>query len=80
MKNHFSNRENKIIKILARKKMTIEEVSEKLFDDKPFDYKIAISNSICRIIKKCEYHKLKFTFVKTRENKKLYIKRTNSGG
>ena len=51
----FSVREEKILKILGRRKMTYQEIAEKLFDDdKPLDAEIAVGNSIRRIMKKCE--------------------------
>ena len=77
--NTFSSREEKIIKIIGRNKVTISFVVTKLFKDEkiPFDASILIANSINRIIKKCKFHKLNWTLIKIREDKKLYIKHTS---
>ena len=73
----FSERERKILEILGRKRMTITEISEQLFQygHGPLDEQIASGNSIRRIIMKCEHHKLDWTLVKTRENGKMTIKK-----
>ena len=75
---YFSERENKIIKIINKKSMTLEQISVSLFYGKlyPMDPEIAVANSIRRIIKKCGHHKLKWTLIKTRKNNKLIIKRS----
>lgn len=77
--NVFSEREQKIIKIIGRKKVTLNEISIELFrtGDKPFDTDISVANSVRRIIKKCSFHKLDWTFEKSRENKKLFIKKVS---
>ena len=73
----FSNREEKIIKIVGRKKMTLEEISEKLFGRvRPFNSGILVSNSVRTIIKKCRYYNHKWTLIKTREANRLHIKRS----
>lgn len=73
----FSEREEAIIKILKRKKMTLEKISSELFkgNKMPFDSIISVANSVRRIIKKCSYHELPWTLEKTRIDKKLTIKR-----
>jgi len=72
---HFSERENKIIKIIGRKKMTLEQIGKKLFEEgyAPFDSTISVANSVNRIIKKCLYYELDWTLTKIRDNKKLTI-------
>lgn len=76
----FSVREEAVIKILGKKKMTLEKISMELFkdykwDEIPFDHGIAVANSVRRIIKKCNYLELKWTLTKKREKNKLYIRR-----
>lgn len=73
----FSEREERIIKIVGRKKLTLDEISEKLFKNEPtpFDANILVGNSIRRIIKKCSYNNLKWTFEKNRNERKLTIKK-----
>ena len=67
--NHFSDRENKIIKIIGSKKMTLREIAVKLFekDIRSFDATITTGNSVIRIIKKCSYYDLKWTLMKTKK-------------
>lgn len=74
----FSEREEKIIKIIGRKKITISDIDESLFTDetRPLDSTIHVANSVSRIIEKCEYHKLNWTLEKNRKDRKLYVKRT----
>ena len=72
----FSERERQIIKIIGRKKMTLEEISRDLFKEiDRFEGNIVVANSVTRIIKKCTFHTLDWTLVKTRENNKLTIKK-----
>lgn len=71
----FSDREQKIIDIIGRKTMTIEQIEEKLFPEKEMDGDIKISNCISRIIKKCEFHDLNWTLSKDKENRKLKVKK-----
>lgn len=73
---YFSEREAKIIKIVSKKSTTISEIIKKLFKkDELLDPKIAVANSISRIIKKCDHHKLDWTLDKTREEGPLTISR-----
>lgn len=76
---HFSERETKIINILGRKKLTIEQISNELFKKcvNPLDHTIVISNSVRRIIKKCDHYNLTWTLIKNRENQKLVIRKEN---
>lgn len=74
----FSEREIKIIRIIGKKKLTIEDVSSELFKgDKntPFDANITVSNSIRRIINKCAFYSSHWTLTKERSNGKMYIKK-----
>lgn len=78
MSKVFSERENEVLSILGMKKRNIEFITKELFRNrsKPLDAEIAVANSIRRIIKKCGHHGLKWTLVKTIENKRLTIKRS----
>lgn len=72
----FSSREEKIIEIIGKKKVTLEYISSELFkNSSTLDPKIAVANSVSRIIKKCEHHSLNWILHKTRVNNKLFIKR-----
>jgi len=75
--NVFSEREQKIIKIIGRKKITLAEISTDLFKngEEPFESAIVVANSVRRIIKKCSHHALDWTLTKTRESNKLLIRR-----
>jgi hypothetical protein len=75
----FSPREELILKVLGKKKLTLREIVTEMFADKPrekpFDAEISIGNSIRRIIEKCEFHKIEWTLSRERKgNKHLYFK------
>lgn len=76
----FSDREQKIIKIIGRKKVTLGIIDKELFDenDKPMDSIIAVANSVRRIIRKCVYNNLPWTLEKTKDKKTLLIKKVKS--
>lgn len=60
----FSDRERLILRVIGNKKMTIGEITEKVFynsESLVFDREVSISNAIRRIIKKCEHYKLDWT-------------------
>lgn len=70
----FSEREEAILKIIGRKKMTLQVIADELFDyDRPLDPEITVGNTIRRIIKKCEYNKLDWTLIRKRIGGKLLI-------
>lgn len=72
----FSEREDHILKVLKGKRLTLNEITDKVFktvENPPFDKKITISNSISRISKKCLHYKLDWSIVKIKENNKVYI-------
>lgn len=76
----FSEREQKIINILENKNIrkTVREVSDELFSGKkniPFDKEISVSNSINRIIKKCEHYGIRWTISKEKFDGKLIYKK-----
>ena len=74
----FSEREQRIIKIIGRSKLTIEQITKELFkrgEQRPFDDTISVGNSIRRIIKKCQHWNLDWNLSKIRENHQLYIKK-----
>lgn len=78
MRDTFSEREQKILKVLGRRNMSLKQISDAVFEGvrQPFDATISINNSIGRIIKKCEYHsEINFTLRKSRVNKILFIKK-----
>ena len=63
----FSDREQKVIKILGKKSMTFKTIAIHLFKDKmPLDPTILVCNSVNRIILKCKHHKLDWTLAKNR--------------
>ena len=74
----FSDRERLIIKVLGRRRMTLDELSSGVFKDvneKPFDDTQTIANSIRRINKKCSHYGLNWILGKQRKDKKLTIKK-----
>ena len=76
----ISVREQKIIDVLGRRRMTYESLSNEVFADTeaPFDSQISIGNSVRRIIKKCEAEKLKWTLVKKKINTRLVVWRISA--
>lgn len=59
----FSPTENKMLKILGKKKMSIAEISDKMYEGitkKPMNASIIVSGLISRINKKTEYYELKW--------------------
>lgn len=75
--NVFSDREQKVIEIIGRKRLTYTEIGVELYKNqcRPLDCTITVGNCVSRIIKKCNYYKLDWTLVKRRENKRLTIKK-----
>jgi hypothetical protein len=76
----FSPREEAILKILGKKKLTMHDIAEKLFMHliyKPLEPEILVGNSVKRIIKKCNHHKLDWTLVKEKTGGKLLISKEN---
>lgn len=71
----FSEREDAIIKIIGKKSLTINQISQELYKtySKPFDGEIAIGGAIIRIIRKCEINKLKWTLHKNKFGRRLFI-------
>ncbi len=57
--NHFSPTEKKIIKTLGKRRMTITQLTEKMYkDEEPLNARNNISSAILHINKKCKYYKL----------------------
>lgn len=55
----FSKRERDILEILGRRKMTIREITEALFNERlPLDANNSVAMSIRRINSKCEFYDL----------------------
>lgn len=57
----FSDREEKILKAMGKNKTTLDEITEKVFENDenaPLDKKITISNSVIRIMRKTVHYKL----------------------
>ena len=72
----FSDREEKIIKIIGNKQLTIAEIAEKLFENEkfvPFDTNITVRNSVDRIIKKCEYQGTTWTLHKNKNLREFTV-------
>lgn len=70
----FSERELAILKIIGRKKVTLQVIVNELFDGKrPLDPEITVGNTVRRIIKKCEYNKLDWTLIRNKMGGKLLI-------
>jgi hypothetical protein len=77
----FSEREEAILKILGRKKMTYQLLAAYLFFDRtevPLDAEISVGNCIRRIIAKCDRSKLKWTLTKRRVNGRLVVQKVNA--
>lgn len=71
---HFSEREEKIIKILGKKSLTIKEISHKLFDtNAPLNAEILVANNVRTIIKKCKFYKLSWCLYKDNSKSRLII-------
>lgn len=67
----FSNTEEKILKIIGRKKLTVNEIVEKFYGpDVPFNAKIIVGNATRKIAEKCKYHRLDWILDKTKETGK----------
>lgn len=58
----FSPTEEKVLKILGKRKMTIKVLTEKYFkgQKKPYNPNNVISGAIVRINRKCEYYDIGF--------------------
>jgi hypothetical protein len=71
----FSDRETKILKVLGRKTMKVEEIAVGVFEDdiRGFDSNQIIANTIIRIIKKCEFHNLPWTLNKNKKTTPMTI-------
>lgn len=54
----FSPTEQKILKTLGRKQMTISEITEKIYGPFVYDAGNTVAGAVRRINRKCEYHKL----------------------
>ena len=74
----FSDREEKIIKIIGKKEMTLGDIAQKLFaDEMPMDANIKVNNSVNRITTKCTWYKQSWTLTKTKENNRIVVKVNN---
>lgn len=73
----FSAREQAILKTIAVKPKTVDEIAKKVFKDEDvLDAGIKIRNGLYRIEEKCIVHKLDWFLEKTkREGKLTYFKR-----
>lgn len=71
----FSEMENEIIRIIGRKKITVQEISKELFQDvkAPFDAEISVTNTLRRIIDKCIHHKLDWTLNREKTGRKYIV-------
>ncbi len=60
MNELFSPQENRILKILGKKKKTIIEITDELYKGKnsiPLTANNGVASAVRRINRKCEYHK-----------------------
>lgn len=76
--NILTQRERDILKIIGRRHVGLTLIATELFrksEDKPFDPEITVNNSVKRIIKKCNHHKLDWTLERNKVNNKLLIKK-----
>jgi len=74
----FSDREQKIINVIGKNEYTIGQIADKVFKGDPhapLDANISISNSVTRIIKKCDHYNLRWTIKKERSAGKLYLRK-----
>lgn len=76
----FSDREEKILKAMGKNKTTLDEITEKVFENDenaPLDKKITISNSVIRIMRKTVHYKLPWRIVKERSMGRMYLQRVS---
>lgn len=57
----FSPKEQKILEVLGNKKLTIGELTNKIDNEPTINGRNVIASAINRIVKKCEFHQLKWT-------------------
>ena len=77
----FSDREEKILKAMGKSKTTLDEITEKVFENDenaPLDKKITISNSVIRIMRKTVHYKLPWRIVKERSMGRMYLQRVST--
>ncbi len=59
MENIFSPNEQKILKVLGKRKKSIIDITEEIYkEDRPVSANTVVANAIRRINEKCRYHKL----------------------
>lgn len=77
----FSVRENAILKIIGKKQNTVKSITEDLFKDgtfpRPFDAEISVTNSLRRIVEKCEHYGLSWTLKRVTKGRTLIITKEN---
>lgn len=56
--NQFSPLETKVLKALGRRKLSIAELTEKIYKRVPLNGATTVGTAIIRINKKCQLHKL----------------------
>ena len=57
----FSPNEQKILEVLGEEKMSISEITKKIYVRPMLNGSTIVGNSINRIVKKCKFHKLNWT-------------------
>ncbi len=59
----FSDTENQVIKMVGKEKLTIQQITERLYGGRtrPFNAQNYVAFVVRQITKKCDYHKLDWT-------------------
>lgn len=72
----FSEREDKIIKIIGKKTLSFGEITQQLFKDGiPMDANIKVNNCIRRIVTKCDFYDVDWTLTKSSKNRRIVVTR-----
>ena len=72
----FSIREERVLRIIGRKKLTYSEISAELFKDtKTLDQNIKVANTINKINKKCDFHSTSWQLIKSRKDNSVAFRK-----
>lgn len=77
----FSDRELKVLKTLGKKKMTLRQLSDKVFTDDVMNAQIMMATLVTRVQKKCKFHKLNWSLLSEgqgRAGKTVWLASTRS--
>lgn len=58
LESYFSRHENDIIKIIGRKKKTINEITAEFFKEDTLEGNNYVAGVVRRVVRKCEHYKL----------------------